>query len=77
MQYVYKVIWEVRLEGGVLKKKTQVKTLDVANSFTDLIRWMEPLTVIKTGGEKMLPAPQHFLIMAPDPCLLTSGELLN
>lgn len=50
MQYVYKVIWEVRLEGGVLKKKTQVKTLDVANSFTDLIRWMEPLTVIKTGG---------------------------
>lgn len=27
-----------------------MKTLDVANSFTDLIRWMEPLTVIKTGG---------------------------
>lgn len=59
-----------------------MKTLDVANSFTDLIRWMEPLTVIKTGGGGgvgggMLPAPQHFLIMAPDPCLLTSGELLN
>lgn len=39
-------VWEVGC-------KNQAGTLNVANSFTDLIRWMEPLPLLKQGGENV------------------------
>ena len=48
--YLEGLLWEVGC-------KTQAGTLNVANSFTDLIRWMEPLPLLKQRGRECC---QHY-----------------